>query len=145
MYKTNITGAKVAQAVAGRKVHDGLAVFVVYPASLTPLILPPDICATSESTPTTTQKVPSLSRRNVFMSKQLPSWVMQLVINDMLKGNRCAKVVWPRHAMGDNILELVKNIHIPVLIRIFPFLTVASKFPNLVGHARCIQCALSLL
>lgn len=109
-------GAKVAQAVAGRKVNDGLVGLVLAcPAPPTPLNLSREMRDQQIHAYDNAQNAEFVTRR-VLTSKQLPIHIVQSTVNDMLKASRFAKRAWPEYAMGEDILELAKSIQVPVLV-----------------------------
>ncbi|KAF5624613.1 alpha beta-hydrolase [Fusarium tjaetaba] len=109
-------GAKVAQAVAGRKCVGGLAGLVLLcPAPPTPLILPEEMRNQQISAYDNAQNAEFVVR-NVLTAKPLPDVAVKKIVEDMLKGNPAARVAWPRHAMSENILGIAKGISIPSIV-----------------------------
>ncbi|KAG9494880.1 hypothetical protein J7337_013109 [Fusarium musae] len=109
-------GAKVAQAVAGRKCVDGLAGLVLLcPAPPTPLILPEEMRDQQISAYDNARNAEFVVR-NVLTAKPLPDVTMKKIVGDMLKGNPAARVAWPRHAMNEDVRELAKGISIPSIV-----------------------------
>ncbi|KAF5643741.1 alpha beta-hydrolase [Fusarium sp. NRRL 25303] len=109
-------GAKVAQAIAGRKHVGGLAGLVLLcPAPPTPLMLPEEMRDQQISAYDSAQNAEFVAR-NVLTAKSLPAGTIKGIVDDMLKGNPSAKVAWPRYAMNEDILKLAKTISIPSII-----------------------------
>ncbi|KAH8685082.1 Alpha/Beta hydrolase protein [Ilyonectria robusta] len=109
-------GAKVAQAVAGRKVNYGLVGLVLAcPAPPTPLNLSHEMRDQQMHAYDNAQNAEFVTQR-VLTSKQLPIDIVQSTVNDMLKASSHAKRAWPEYAMGENILDLAKSIQVPVLV-----------------------------
>ncbi|KAH7216945.1 Alpha/Beta hydrolase protein [Fusarium redolens] len=109
-------GAKVAQAIAGRRLVDGLTGLVLLcPAPPTPLVLSQEmrdqqICAYDNA------QNAEFVVRNVLTAKALPNETVHGIVEDMLKGNASAKAAWPRYAMNEDILELARSISVPTVI-----------------------------
>ncbi|CVL11698.1 hypothetical protein FPRO06_13008 [Fusarium proliferatum] len=109
-------GAKVAQAIAGRNLMDGLAGLVLLcPAPPTPLMLPEDM-RDQQISAYDSAKNAEFVARNVLTAKSLPDGTIKGIVEDMLKGNPSAKEAWPRYAMNEDIIELAKSISIPSII-----------------------------
>ncbi|KAF5551400.1 alpha beta-hydrolase [Fusarium mexicanum] len=109
-------GAKVAQAIAGRNHVAGLTGLVLLcPAPPTPLTLPEEMRDQQVSAYDNAQNAEFVAR-NVLTAKSLPDGTIQGLVEDMLKGSPSAKAAWPRHAMEEDILELVKRISIPSIV-----------------------------
>ncbi|RBQ80882.1 hypothetical protein FVER53590_10563 [Fusarium verticillioides] len=109
-------GAKVAQAIAGRKLVSGLAGLVLLcPAPPTPLMLPEEMRDQQISAYNNTQNAEFVAR-NVLTAKPLPDGTIEGIVEDMLKGNPSAKAAWPRYAMIEDIQELCKRISIPSIV-----------------------------
>ncbi|KAF4981046.1 hypothetical protein FZEAL_3098 [Fusarium zealandicum] len=109
-------GAKVAQAFAGQDVDGGLVGLVLAcPAPPTPLELPEEMRRQQIDAYSNSENAESVTR-NVLTSQQLPDRIVQLTVQDMLKGNPFARKAWPEHAMRDDISQLAKLISVPVLV-----------------------------
>ncbi|CVL03553.1 uncharacterized protein FMAN_15134 [Fusarium mangiferae] len=109
-------GAKVAQAVAGRKFVIGLTGLVLLcPAPPTPLVLPEEMRDQQVSAYDNAQNAGSVAR-NVLTAKALADGTIKGIVEDMLKGSPSAKAAWPRYAMNEDILELAKTISIPSIV-----------------------------
>ncbi|KAI1033956.1 hypothetical protein LB503_010984 [Fusarium chuoi] len=109
-------GAKVAQAIAGRNLVDGLAgLILLCPAPPTPLMLPKEMRDQQISAYDNAQNAEFVAR-NVLTAKPLSNGTIKGIVEDMLKGNPSAKAAWPRYAMNEDILELTKRISIPSII-----------------------------
>ncbi|KAI8649778.1 AB hydrolase-1 domain-containing protein [Fusarium falciforme] len=109
-------GAKIAQAVAGRKVHDGLAgLILVCPAPPTPLVLPDEMRDQQINAYNNAENAEFVTR-NVLTSKTLSDELVQSAVKTMLKGNKYAKAAWPRYAMRDDIVSLAEGIEVPTLV-----------------------------
>lgn len=109
-------GAKVAQAIAGRKLVSGLTGLVVLcPAPPTPLMLPEEMRDQQISAYNNTQNAEFVVL-NVLTAKSLPGDTVKRTVEDMLKGCSSAKAAWPRYAMNEDILELAKRISVPSVV-----------------------------
>ncbi|KAF5553197.1 alpha beta-hydrolase [Fusarium napiforme] len=109
-------GAKVAQAIAGRKLVSGLAGLVLLgPAPPTPLVLPEEMRNQQISAYNNTQNAEFVVR-NVLTAKPLADDTIDGIVEDMLKGNPSAKAAWPRYAMIENIQELCRRISTPSIV-----------------------------
>ncbi|KAF5717155.1 alpha beta-hydrolase [Fusarium mundagurra] len=109
-------GAKVTQAVAGRKCVSGLAGLVLLcPAPPTPLMLPGDMRDQQISAYDNTQNAEFVAQ-NVLTAKSLPDGTIKGIVEDMLKGSPAAKAAWPRHAMNEDILDLARSISLQTVV-----------------------------
>ncbi|KAF5265202.1 hypothetical protein FOXYS1_4009 [Fusarium oxysporum] len=109
-------GAKVAQAIAGRNLVNGLAGLVLLcPAPPTPLMLPKEMRDQQISAYDNEQNAEFVVR-NVLTAKSLPDGIIERIVEDMIKGSPSATAAWPRYAMNENILELAKKISVPTVI-----------------------------
>ncbi|KAF5598050.1 alpha beta-hydrolase [Fusarium pseudocircinatum] len=109
-------GAKVAQAVAGRKYVSGLAgLILLCPAPPTPLMLPEEMRDQQIRAYDNAQNAEFVVR-NVLTARSLPDVAINKIVEDMLKGNPAARVAWPRHAMNEDILKIAKGISIPSIV-----------------------------
>ncbi|KAG7406670.1 Alpha/Beta hydrolase protein [Fusarium sp. MPI-SDFR-AT-0072] len=109
-------GAKVAQAIAGRKLVSGLTGLVLLcPAPPTPLMLPEEMRDQQISAYDNTQNAEFVAR-NVLTAESLPDGTIKGIVEDMLKGSPSAKAAWPRYAMNEDILELAKRISVPSVV-----------------------------
>ncbi|KAF5540038.1 alpha beta-hydrolase [Fusarium phyllophilum] len=109
-------GAKVAQAVAGRKCVSGLAgLILLCPAPPTPLMLPKEMRDQQISAYDNVQNAEFVAR-NVLTAKSLPDDTIKGIVEDMLKGSASAKAAWPRYAMNEDILKLARGISVRTVI-----------------------------
>lgn len=110
-------GGKVAQLLAGRNVFGDLfkGVVLLAPAPPTPLQLPGNM-REQQRTAYATSESADFVVRNVLTGKSLSDEVVQMLVQDMLKGNKFAREAWPEYGMGENIVEDVENIDVPVLV-----------------------------
>ncbi|KAG5788074.1 hypothetical protein H9Q69_012857 [Fusarium xylarioides] len=109
-------GAKVAQAVAGRKCVSGLAGLVLLcPAPPTPLMLPEEMRDQQISAYDNAQNAEFVAR-SVLTAKSLPDDTIRDIVEDMLRGSPGAKAAWPRHAMNEDILDLARSVSVKTVI-----------------------------
>ncbi|KAF5635784.1 alpha beta-hydrolase [Fusarium sp. NRRL 52700] len=109
-------GAKVAQAVAGRKRVSGLVgLILLCPAPPTPLMLPEEM-RDQQISAYDNAKNAEFVARNVLTAKHLPDGTINGLVKDMLKGSPFAKAAWPRYAMQEDILELAKRISVSSIV-----------------------------
>ncbi|KAM0264848.1 hypothetical protein ACHAPA_008097 [Fusarium lateritium] len=109
-------GAKVVQAIAGRKRVSGLLGMVLLcPAPPTPLVLSEQMREQQISTYDDASNAEFVVR-NVLTSETLSDEIVQTTVQDMLKGNASAKRGWPLYAMGEDILALAKDISVPLVV-----------------------------
>ncbi|KAM0234082.1 hypothetical protein ACHAP5_010183 [Fusarium lateritium] len=109
-------GAKVAQAIAGRKCVSGLLGMVLLcPAPPTPLVLSEQMREQQISAYDDASNAEFVVR-NVLTSQGLSEAIVQTTVQDMLKGNASAKRGWPLHAMGEDILALAEDISVPFIV-----------------------------
>ncbi|KAF4961419.1 hypothetical protein FGADI_273 [Fusarium gaditjirri] len=109
-------GAKVAQAIAGRKLSSGLRGLVLLcPAPPTPLMLPEDMRDQQISAYDNAQNAEFVVR-NVLTTKPLPEDTVKRTVEDMLEGCSFAKAAWPRYAMTEDIMELARSISVPSVV-----------------------------
>ncbi|KAJ3122774.1 hypothetical protein HK100_011850 [Physocladia obscura] len=109
-------GGKVAQLIAGRKRVKGLkGIVLIAPAPPTSFELPGDMKAqqlTAYSSPESAEFV----TKNVLSALELRQELVALLVDDMLKGNEFAKAAWPEYAMGEDVVEEVRKVNVPVLV-----------------------------
>lgn len=110
-------GGKVAQLLAGRNIFRNRlkGMVLLAPAPPTPLQLPEDMKEqqrTAYSSPVSAEFV----IRNVLTSRPLSEEVVQVLVSDMIKGNRFAREAWPEYGMGESILEEARGVEVPVLV-----------------------------
>ncbi|KAM0281060.1 hypothetical protein ACHAO9_010898 [Fusarium lateritium] len=109
-------GAKVVQAIAGRKRVSGLLGMVLLcPAPPTPLVLSEQMREQQISTYDDASNAEFVVR-NVLTSETLSDEIVQTTVQDMLKGNASAKRGWLLYAMGEDILALAKDISVPLVV-----------------------------
>jgi 3-oxoadipate enol-lactonase len=54
--------------------------------------------------------------RNVLTATVLGDEVVKELVEDMMRGNEWAKKAWPDYGMGEDILEDVEGVRLPVLV-----------------------------
>ncbi|KAF4334073.1 alpha beta-hydrolase [Fusarium beomiforme] len=137
-------GAKVAQAIAGRKLVAGLAGLVLLcPAPPTPLVLSNEMREQQISAYDDASNAEFVVR-NVLTAKTLPDDTVQGIVKDMLKGNAYAKAAWPRYGMKEDILDLAKDISVPEIIiaggedQVEPVSRVKTEVSDIISGAELI-------
>lgn len=109
-------GAKVAQLVAARNASGTLrGLFLVAPAPPTPLVLPEQMREQQIHAYDNAESAEFVTR-NVLSAGSLSDATIKLVVKDMLRGNRWAKLAWPRYGMAEDIRSLARQITVPVSI-----------------------------
>ncbi len=98
-------GGKVAQLVAGRGQMKGLKGLVL-PAEMQQQQL------FASSSPQSAEYV----ARNVLSSSNLDDEVIDMLVEDMMKGSEFAKAAWTACVMAEYILEDARKIDVPVLV-----------------------------
>jgi 3-oxoadipate enol-lactonase len=110
-------GGKVAQLLAGRNVFgDRLkGVVLIAPAPPTPFQLPGEM-KEQQRTAFSTSESAEFVVRNVLTNIPLSEETVQLLVEDMLKGNKYAREAWPEYAMGEDIVGDARKIAVPLLV-----------------------------
>ncbi len=109
-------GGKVAQLIGGRSQVTGLkAIVLIGPAPPTPLVLPAEM-KSQQMTAYNSAQSAEFVVRNVLTSSPLSDDQVKMIVSDIMKGNKFAKLAWPTYAMAEDILVETKKIKIPVLV-----------------------------
>jgi 3-oxoadipate enol-lactonase len=110
-------GGKVAQLIAGRNVFGSQlkGMVLIAPAPPTPLQLPEDMREQQRAAYATYQSAEFVIR-NVLTSKSLSDATVQMLVQDMLKGNKFSREAWPDYGMGEDIVRDAEKITVPVLM-----------------------------
>ncbi|SPJ74154.1 uncharacterized protein FTOL_03884 [Fusarium torulosum] len=109
-------GAKVAQAIAGRKRVSGLlGMILLCPEPPTPLVLlkqmrDQQISAYDDGA------CAEFVARHILTSKDLSGAIPQTTVQDMLKGNASVKRRWPLHAVREDKGGLAEGISVPLVV-----------------------------
>lgn len=116
-------GGKVAQLIAGRNQVPGLkGIVLLAPAPPTPLIMPAEMKAqqitaydNAESAEFVVRNV--LTSSSSSSSSYLSNTQIKTLVEDIMKGNKFAKLAWPTYASAEDIsAETRKKINVPVLV-----------------------------
>ncbi|CAM1502485.1 Fc.00g044690.m01.CDS01 [Cosmosporella sp. VM-42] len=109
-------GAKVAQLVAGRGHLDGLkGLILVSPAPPTPMALPEEMREQQVHAYDGAGSADFVAK-NVLTASSPSESTIQLLVEDMLRGNQWARAAWPSYAMAEDVSHDARNIKCPVLV-----------------------------
>ena len=109
-------GGKVAQLVAGQGLVKGLkGLVLVGPAPPTSLELPADMKKQQMDAYSSMQSAEFVAR-NVLSSSALSDETVEMLVEDMVKGNEFAKLGWPNYAMAEDLVIESRKINVPVLV-----------------------------
>jgi pimeloyl-ACP methyl ester carboxylesterase len=110
-------GGKVAQLLAGRNIFASQlkGVVLIAPAPPTPLHLPDDMRKQQRAAYSASESAEFVVR-NVFSAKSLSDEMVQMLVQDMLKGNKFAREAWPQYGIGEDIVGDARKIAVPLLV-----------------------------
>lgn len=118
-------GAKVAQFIAGSVASRSLnltdireslkGLVLVSPAPPTPLVLPAQM-REQQIHAYDNAKRAGFVAQNVLTKIELSQEALELLVDDMLKGNEWARAAWPTYAMGEDIWDQARLIKVPCLV-----------------------------
>ncbi|TVY52268.1 putative 2-succinyl-6-hydroxy-2,4-cyclohexadiene-1-carboxylate synthase, partial [Lachnellula cervina] len=110
-------GGKVAQLLAGRNIFGARlkGVVLLAPAPPTPFQLPKEM-REQQRTAFCSAESAEFVVRNVLTARPLADETVRMLVEDMVRGNRCAREAWPGYGMGEDVLGDARRVAVPVLV-----------------------------